>query len=104
MNGLRDGKGLWKRGVGNSDKYEGNYKSDRKSGYGEFAWTSGNVYKGHYEADSRNGYGEMYWTNGACYKGNWLDGVQHGYGEIHVPGLGYRKGKFDNNVLVELVE
>jgi hypothetical protein len=45
----------------------------------------------------------MYWTNGACYKGNWLDGVQHGDGEIHVPELGYRKGKFDNNILVELV-
>ena len=30
INGLRDGKGLWKRGPGNSDKYEGEYKQDKK--------------------------------------------------------------------------
>lgn len=80
MNGLRDGKGFWKRGVGNSDTYEGSYRNDKKWGYGIFNWASGNVYKGNYEADSRNGYGEMYWTNGSYYKGNWMNGIQHGEG------------------------
>ena len=52
----------------------------------------------------RNGYGEMTWTNGTYYKGEWLDGVQHGEGELFVPGEGYRKGKFDNNVIIEVYE
>lgn len=26
VNGLREGKGIWKRGPGNTDKYEGEYK------------------------------------------------------------------------------
>lgn len=30
ISGLRDGKGMWKRGPGNSDKYEGEYKQDKK--------------------------------------------------------------------------
>ena len=33
-NGLRNGKGIWKRGAGKSDKYEGEYKNDQKWGYG----------------------------------------------------------------------
>lgn len=80
MNGLRDGKGSWKRSVGNSDTYEGNYRNDKKWGYGVFKWASGNIYKGNYEGDMRNGYGEMYWTNGSYYKGNWTNGIQHGEG------------------------
>jgi len=34
LNGLRNGKGIWKRGPGKSDKYEGEYKNDKKCGYG----------------------------------------------------------------------
>jgi hypothetical protein len=102
LNGLREGKGLWKRGVGASDRYEGRYKNDKKWGYGEFTWASGNVYKGNYEADQRNGYGEMHWTTGAIYKGQWSDGVQQGLGEITIPGQGYKRGVFDNNVIVRV--
>ena len=57
VNGLRDGHGFWKRGVGHSDHYDGNYRNDKKWGYGIFTWASGNVYKGNYEADMRNGFG-----------------------------------------------
>jgi hypothetical protein len=56
-NGLREGRGVWRRGVGKADWYEGEYKSDKKWGEGVFTWASGNVYKGSYEADMRNGYG-----------------------------------------------
>lgn len=33
-NGLREGHGTWKRSVGDSDTYEGQYVNDKKSGYG----------------------------------------------------------------------
>ena len=48
----------------------------------------------------RNGYGEMYWNDGSFYKGEWRKGIQHGEGEIYVPSEGYKKGLFENNVLV----
>jgi len=70
-NGLRDGKGAWKRGPGNADSYEGEYVNDKKCGYGVFTWASGNVYKGNYFEDLRHGYGEMTWTDGSYYKGAW---------------------------------
>ena len=70
-NGLRDGKGAWKRGPGNADSYEGEYINDKKCGYGVFTWSSGNVYKGNYFEDLRHGYGEMTWTDGSYYKGAW---------------------------------
>ena len=78
INGLRDGKGSWKKGVGNSDRYDGEYRNDKKWGEGTFVWASGNVYKGQYEADMRSGYGEMHWVNGSYYKGNWKNGIQNG--------------------------
>jgi hypothetical protein len=56
-NGLRDGQGMWKKGPGNSDRYEGEYGNDKKCGSGVFTWANGNVYKGHYDSDVRNGYG-----------------------------------------------
>jgi hypothetical protein len=54
---LRHGNGVWKRSSGVSDKYEGEYANDKKSGYGIFTWASGNIYKGNYFDDVRHGYG-----------------------------------------------
>jgi hypothetical protein len=55
--------------------FEGTYKDDKKSGYGEFKWASGNVYKGNYQEDLRDGYGVMIWTDGNMYEGMWSKGV-----------------------------
>ena len=79
-NGLRDDQGIWKKGPGNSDKYEGQYANDKKCGYGIFTWASGNIYKGHYDSDQRHGYGEMFWNDSSFYKGQWHKGIQHGKG------------------------
>lgn len=48
---------------------------DKKQGYGEFQWISGNKYRGNYENDLREGYGEMYWVDGSIYKGYWHKGI-----------------------------
>ena len=77
---MRDGNGLWKKHPGNSDKFEGEYKEDKKDGYGIFTWQNGNIYKGHYKNDIREGYGEMCWTDGSYYKGQWQNGQQNGEG------------------------
>ena len=71
QNGLRHGNGVWKRGPGNTDKYEGEYIDDKKEGYGVFIWENGNLYQGNFVADQRHGYGEMYWSNGSSFKGEW---------------------------------
>lgn len=91
---------MWKKGVGNSDKYEGEYLQDKKHGYGIFSWAGGNVYKGNYKEDIRAGFGEMYWLDGTCYKGEWMNGVQEGEGLLILPGEGKKKGLFKVNQLV----
>ena len=80
-----------------TDKYEGEYLNDKKSGFGTFNWAHGNYYTGNYFDDQRNGYGEMYWNDGAYYKGQWERGVQSGEGLLYIPGEGMKKGLFVNN-------
>lgn len=37
---------------------------------------------GEYKEDKKAGYGEFYWSDGKIYKGAWKDGKQHGLGEL----------------------
>ena len=46
----------------------------------------------------------MYWGDGSYYKGEWVRGIQHGEGMLFLPGQGIKKGKFKDNVLVEITE
>ena len=61
--GMKHGKGTWKKSskIVNCNRFIGNYSEDKKHGYGEFFWESGNYYKGNYEADKRHGQGEFKW-------------------------------------------
>jgi len=63
VNGLKQGKGKWKKkleeGEVSNNCFEGEYKADMKNGFGEFSWASGNKYRGNYVDDKREGYGEM---------------------------------------------
>lgn len=70
VHGMKNGKGKWRKGgKGKENMYDGEYADDKKNGYGEFRWASGNVYKGLYENDERHGQGEMHWTDGSFYLG-----------------------------------
>ena len=50
LNGLKHGKGKWRKKApvegGKFNNYEGDYAYDKKNGWGVFEWESGNVYKG----------------------------------------------------------
>lgn len=107
---MKHGKGKWrKKADPNPDntatpikricnQFEGEYKHDKKNGYGEFYWQSGNVFKGEYNDDKRYGYGEMHWADGYSYKGFWLDGVQNGVGIMTFPDGQKKLGLFQENV------
>ena len=99
-NGLRHGKGVWRKGTGKSDKYDGEWLNDKKYGYGVYNWASGNFYKGNYFDDLRHGYGEMFWIDGSIYKGTWEKGIQHGEGELHMSGKKQKIGQFKNNIFI----
>lgn len=56
-------------------EYEGNYKDDKKDGYGVFRWPSGSWFEGHFKNDYRHGFGIMHWIDGTSYEGQWNNGV-----------------------------
>ena len=57
--------------MGRSDKYEGEWLSDKKEGYGVFTWADGSVYKGMYQNDIKEGPGEIHYIDGSVFRGNW---------------------------------
>ena len=91
----------------NNDIYEGEYKNEKREGYGKYIWESGNYYIGEWLNDNKHGKGIIYykngnikyegdfvngkfegkgkyiWENGEYYKGEWLNGNKHGKGIIY---------------------
>ncbi|CDW85222.1 UNKNOWN [Stylonychia lemnae] len=100
VDGLKHGVGVWKKNKDDitGHRFEGEYQYDRKHGYGEFYWQSGNIYKGSYQNDERDGYGEMYFTDGTTYKGDWTKGLQNGKGTLINPDNTFVEGHFHNNI------
>ena len=56
---MKHGKGRWRKATekgnpkGRQNTYEGYFFEDKKHGYGEFIWDSGNIYRGNYHEDER---------------------------------------------------
>ena len=103
---MKNGKGKWKKAPSNPNvknrfnQFEGYYEMDKKNGYGEFIWESGNKYSGNYHKDERQGYGTMTWTDGSKYMGHWVKGVQHGVGLMFFHDGTKRAGFFENNIFM----
>jgi hypothetical protein len=60
----------------NGDRYEGNFKDDKKDGNGTYYYADGGKYIGYYVKDKFNGHGIRTWPSGDRYEGNWIDDVQ----------------------------
>lgn len=52
-------------------------------GKGKFLWPDGKFYEGEYKNDKKDGYGKYFW-DGKSYEGTWLNGKQNGYGSIYI--------------------
>ena len=47
---------------------------------GVYFWKDGRKYEGEYKNDKKEGFGKYYWTDGRRYEGQWRNGKQHGKG------------------------
>lgn len=61
-------------------KYSGNWKHDKRSGYGVMTWKDGGSYDGIWDDDLEHGVGTMKYPNGDVYIGHWDHGLKHGKG------------------------
>ena len=44
------------------------------NGKGKITWVDGKVYEGEYKDDKKHGYGTFFWGDGRKYTGYWADG------------------------------
>ena len=85
--GFKHGKGKMMYASGNY--YDGGWKFDKKTGYGEMHWlTSNEYYKGYWEENMQNGFGVHLWLEEPGklkslrnrYEGMWFNGLRNGFG------------------------
>ena len=95
--GLKEGYGVCY--YKNGDKYDGNWKENKREGKGVFFHNeTGEVYKGNFSNNKPNGMGIYYYKNGDRYEGMFKDGKKHGEGTIFFKNGGRYKGEFKNNL------
>ncbi|KAL9645910.1 hypothetical protein ABK040_001019 [Willaertia magna] len=68
---------------GNIERYEGEFKNNKRDGYGIMYYKSGSYYEGNWSKNLREGKGKMYWTNDPMeiYDGDWHNDLPNGKGK-----------------------
>ncbi|XP_077369513.1 junctophilin-2 [Festucalex cinctus] len=66
--------------------------------------TTTEVYMGEWKNDKRSGYGISERSSGLKYEGEWLNNQRHGYGCTTFAEGGKEEGKYMNNMLVKAVK
>lgn len=69
----------------NLKMYEGDWKDDKKQGYGKLTWTSGEMYEGDFFNDAAHGSGTFVWADGRKFVGKFENNVNKGKGSIFFP-------------------
>ena len=82
------------------NKYSGDWKNDKRDGYGTFYWCNGSWYIGEWVEDKREGFGTRVWPNGNKYVGQYKSHKRHGDGEFTFSNGSVFKGKFEENKFI----
>ncbi len=72
------GKGTMNRASGN--KNTGNWVDGNITGQGTFVWANGDRYEGQFKDNKKHGKGKMDFAEGDKYTGDWVDGKRTGQG------------------------
>ncbi|MFN3316569.1 MAG: hypothetical protein ACK40K_07140 [Raineya sp.] len=62
--------------------YIGEWKENKREGWGKHTFKDGSIYEGYFENDQRNGFGTYYYYSGEVYRGYWKNDLMDGEGEI----------------------
>ncbi|CAN9515607.1 unnamed protein product [Ophioblennius macclurei] len=66
--------------------------------------TTTEIYMGEWKNDKRSGYGISERSSGLKYEGEWLNNQRHGYGSTTFAEGGKEEGKYMNNMLVKAMK
>ena len=68
---------------------------------GVYTWSDGRSYLGEYKDDKKHGYGIYKWNDGRLYLGNWMRGKQHGLGIYKTAQTGFKYGLWEEGKRIE---
>jgi len=99
-NGQSHGEGVFKMGGKSgsiAEYYEGDFKFDKKDGYGTLVMITGDKYVGMWVNNKMEGKGTFYYSNGDTYTGNYLENLKHGEGTYFYYNGDKYAGEWRNN-------
>ena len=70
---MKHGSGIYIWGK-SGNKYEGDFKYDKRHGYGTYTWLDGTKYEGYWEKDQMHGKGKMIYPEGEKQVGQYVHG------------------------------
>ncbi len=83
----------------NKDIYEGEFKNNKREGYGKYIWEDGEYYIGEYKNGLANGKGKIYYKNGSIkYEGDFVNDKFEGYGKYIWENGEYYIGEWKNGL------
>jgi len=79
--------------------YEGEFKDNKRHGYGKYYYKDKLKYEGEFKNDEYDGKGKIYYKDGSYYEGGFANGKKNGEGKIydktnHI----IEEGEFENNI------
>ena len=82
VNGLAEGRGVWfgTKEPFINDRYEGDFRNNKKEGKGIYYWNDGERYEGDVRNGKPEGKGVYFFANGNRYEGDFRNGKREGKG------------------------
>ena len=98
INGLAEGRGIWygtkEPFVG--DRYEGEFRNNKKEGKGIYWWHDGDRYEGDLRNGKKEGKGIEYYNNGDRYEGEFKNSKKEGKGIFYFSNGDRKMGDYYN--------
>ncbi|TVZ57182.1 MORN repeat protein [Lutibacter sp. Hel_I_33_5] len=81
--------------------YIGNFKNDKRDGFGKLTFKSGTSYIGEWKDNKKTGTGSYSYSNGDVYIGEWKEDKLHGLGAYYFKNSKPQCGIWDNGVYIQ---
>ena len=83
VDGNFEGKGILYYNYKAKTYYEGEFKDNKRNGYGKYYFKNNKKYEGEFKDDEYDGEGTIYYDNGSYYKGGFANGKKNAEGAIY---------------------
>ena len=84
------------------NRYEGDYKNNKREGFGKLYLVNGNRYEGEFQNDLFTGEGKYYWPNGCKYIGGFKNDKKDGKGILYLDGGNRVEGLWKNGMPLDV--